>query len=252
MPSCASRPSTGRRAVQSEKAKRVPAELRAPGARVGPWPRFRTVNLVAGYLGIPGTGKTTRALADMVRCSAAHGGARLLAHDTGMRVPERWPDAWGGGATGLVQHATTDRARAALAKGVPGIHVISCADGSDVLALAVEIGDATMAQSKDGTGPPVFVLLDEAVGVAAMSPHRIGDGMREFIATRRHHHVGLYWTTQSPQFAHYAILGLSTSLTLGTLHDRRALRRLEELGIDEDVLALVPDLPPHQFLEVEL
>ncbi len=209
----------------------------------------RSVNTVRSYLGVPGTGKSTLALADMRKQARELGGAFMLAHDIGDRLPDRWPDAWGGKPTGIVRHNSVVEARAGLGRQPNAIHTLSTADGSEVLALAIEIAKKSKAWGAEaGASPPVLLFLDEAVGTASASPHRLGDDMRNYIASRRHEHVGLYWTCQSPAMAHYALLALSTEIICGRIVDERALARFEQLGFTPGEINMIAGLHNYEFI----
>lgn len=225
-----------------------PGDGKAVVARKGFAPH-RSVNIVKSYLGVPGTGKSTLAMSDMVKDQRALGGAYMIVHDIGDRLPEAWPDAWGGKPTGIIRHATVGEARAALAAKPDGIHALSTSDGGAVMELAVQAGASSKAAgAAEGASPPVLLMLDEAVGTAAASPYRMGDDMREFIAGRRHMHVGLYWTCQSPAMAHYGLLALSTEIVVGRIVDERALARFEQLGFTPGEIDRIRTMPNHSFI----
>lgn len=194
-------------------------------------------------LGVPGTGKSTYAL--QLALELGRTPAYVLAHDPGWRLPARLPD---GRPAGLHRHESIAAARAALARDGRGVHVISCADGDEVIRLGKQLARASLAAGGGHAGVPVVVLLDEAVGTPGASPHRLGDELRELLATRRHLHLAIVMTAQSPQLAHYALLTLATEVVLFRMTDDRALRRLEQAGVPSEKLSRVATLPNYQHI----
>lgn len=181
-------------------------------------------------LGQPGTGKSTYAL-KRAKQLGREGPAYLLAHDPGWRLPED---------SALMRHTTFGEAAAGLAKFPSSVHALSVSEGESVLEFGI---GCARTSAKTNHGCPVVVLLDEGVGTSGINPHRLSPRMRDFVATRRHHNVGMIVTAQSPMLMHYQMLGLSTEIVMFRLIDDRGLRRLETVGVPDNILAAVKRLP---------
>lgn len=213
---------------------REPARRARPRAGVP----LKSWNHCIGLLGLPGTGKSYRAL-ELAR-EMGKTPAYVVAHD---------PTGSYRGAD--IHHYADEKAlRARLATRAGGIHVLEVADGGRVLTCGIAIAQASASQAQNGYAVPVLVLWDEMVAVSGASPYRLEDEARDVLARRRHigAGVGIIWTTQSPQFAHYSLLGLCTELYLFRLQDRRALDRLGNVGVDASILARLPSLPDRQCI----
>jgi hypothetical protein len=188
-------------------------------------------------LGQPGTGKSTYAFKRAKQFISTP--AYVIAHDPGWRLPE---DA------SLVRHRTFNEAAIGLGKLPSKVHALSTSEGEDVVGWGIEVAQASANQSKTGNGCPVVVLLDEGVGTSGINPYRLSPRMRDFVATRRHHNVGLIVTAQSPLLMHYQLLGLSTEIVMFRLIDERGLARLETIGVPRNLLDAVKRLPNYKSI----
>jgi hypothetical protein len=206
-----------------------------------------SVNHAIGALGVPGTGKSTwalhrvRTLQHELRCYA-------VAHDPSFRLPDEFPN---GQPSGVRRFGSVSEARATIATDPRGVIAIATADAGEVVDFACEISDASMKANSDD-GQPCIVLVDEIVSAEQASSYRLGEQFRQLLALRRWKHVGVVWTSQSPQLCHYQLLSLSTELALFRVTDKRALRRLVEAGVDEETVNLLPRLPDHKCYVVRI
>lgn len=203
-------------------------------------------NVCELHIGVPGCGKSTRATARALDLSH-NPGCYVLAHDPAHRIPEkdhtgkRFDVRW---------HDSTEQARSALGSRPVGIHAVACANPDDVILLAIEASRASLAKSRDGMeGIPVLVYIDEGVTMGGATPYRLSPAMRELLATRRHLHVGLIITMQSPQFMHYSMISMATKVTCGRLNDQRGIKRLIEGGIPPEKANKIPNLSKFGFIE---
>jgi hypothetical protein len=209
------------------------------------------MNLAAGFIGVAGTGKSTEALRRAYVAAAA--GGYILAHDPGWRLPERWPD---GSPTGVIHHDGIADARDALASSPAGVHAVDTADGDDVLELALVVGEASLDRARADQGDqggelyalPVILMFDEGVAAGGLDPYRLGPGIREALARRRHRHMGIIYTCQSPHQVHYQLLTQGSELYAFRNHDGRALRRLEEVGFTKAETRAIASLPDYHFV----
>lgn len=189
-------------------------------------------------LGVPGCGKSTwatqRAL-ELGRSTPAY----VVAHDPGWRLPKILPD---GRPTPLHRHESVASAQAALRSTPGGIHAIATADGEEVLRFGQAISKASLDANGGEQGVPTVVYLDEGVGTGGASAYRLGEGLREHLALRRHLHTGLIITAQDPRLIHYAFLGLATELVIFRLNDQAALNELRRMGVPPEMVDQVAKL----------
>jgi hypothetical protein len=93
---------------------------------------------------------------------------------------------------------------------------------------------------------PVLCYIDEAVAASDASPHRLGEQLKRAITLRRHWHVGLVYTCQSPWLLHWSMLTNSTRLALFRLPSERDHKRLRDCGVDKAVIGKLRDLPKYR------
>lgn len=202
------------------------------------------MNLAVIVLGVPGTGKSTYA-AGRALAEGRSIPAYIVAHDPGYRLPETLPD---GRSTEIHRHESIGAGRAALASAPTGIHSFAVADGGEVLEFGVACARASLDVNGGAAGTPCIVLLDEGVGTADVNPYRLDGGMRQALATRRHQHIGIIITAQSPKLIHYATTALATEIVMFRMHDERSLRALEAQGIPRATLDKVRALENFHYI----
>lgn len=198
----------------------------------------RTFNVARGYLGLPGSGKTTRAVGDVLKLARASG-AYIVAHDSAWSIPDRLPD---GTRVPIVRHQSEESARAGY-KSAPGsIHALSTETLAPATRIAVDLAAAS--------GRPAILYVDEIVAVPDTSPNYVTPEFRALLSTRRHANVGIVWTTQSPFNVHRVLLKLSTELVIGRLRDGADLNRLQQSGVPRETIEKLAKLDNYRFIEV--
>jgi hypothetical protein len=196
-------------------------------------------------VGIPGTGKTTYAVA-LAEQKAARG--YVFAHTAGT-FPRKMP---GGRKPRVREWESVAACRAGLARGeCRGVINLIAGDASAVIAFGLEVARKSMEQGGGERSIPVTIFIDEVVAAAELNPYRIDDEVRQLVALRRHMNVGFLATTQSPQLCHYQIMALATKLHLFRVTHRAALKRLEDIGVPASTTAIVARLSKDRHERVE-
>jgi hypothetical protein len=211
------------------------------------------VDHVVGFIGVPGCGKTMMAL-KVGRQLQREMKCYFFAHDSSYRLKDKFPD---GTPTGVRRFSSVSLARAALQSNPNGCLAIATRDANSVVDLAIDtsatsLGDKwdpveeewqSTSEGQESSGTPSIVLIDEIVQAEGAGAYRLGDRLKDVIATRRHRHVALLWTTQSPTLVHYQFLSLCTRLYLFHCKSKKALARLEDEGVPPEVVRELPKLP---------
>lgn len=208
---------------------------------------YREWNVAWAYLGVPGTGKSTCAIADVMReCTPCI----IIVHDPNWFVPEELPPGLGvKGKLNVKRYMSIEEAKRGIASDAGAIHCICIEDAADVIELAKRVGEASIIRGGGDKGIPVIVVIDEIVMAHDASPHRLGKEFRKLLAQRRHYHLGLVYTTQHPHYCHYSLLAMANRVKMFRLTDVRSRRALMNASIDEQHLAKLASLPDHQCIE---
>jgi len=208
---------------------------------VGKW------NHAIGVLGVPGCGKSTYAAA--LAMELGQEPAYLLAHDPTWRIPATLPD---GRSVPLRRHATLDMCRAEMKTDARGLHAPTVRDGAEILAFASAVAQVSKGGELVPLGKPavpVVVLVDECAALEHSGPGRLRNELLELLIGRRHKHVALIYTVQSPRLVDVSLLSLATQLVLFRIIDEKSRYRLrDEAGVPEPIVEQLQNLPDHQYL----
>lgn len=208
----------------------------------------RKWNICRAYIGIPESGKTVSATAFLMELQRTP--AYVLAHDASGNLPDKLPD---GRPTGVLRCPTIEHAKKALASSPGAILSIQCQDAGQVIALAKQLGAASLKQGGGAQGVPVVVYFDEIVNVTDANPHRANANIKEMVTQRRHNHVGIVFGTQMPQLVHYSMLTLANEMVIFRCTGDRAIKNLEQAGVPpKTARKVIPTLPQYQSVTVRL
>lgn len=240
--------------------------------RIGTW------NHLDVLFGARGTGKSTYA-AYLARKLQREGGAYVLGHSLGGRLPRRLPAELGGQELPIVYHETL----ASVASGVrwrpKKWHILAPKPGTagatadDLLRFASDLSDAVRKRAwqrthwasslvqewrhnrnhEDVDAPPIVVLIDEGIAVEGAGVSRKDDNrwFLEFLISLRHMHIALIWSQQDPTARSWRILEQATDLYAFRVHHAYALMGLQAAGASPEEIARIRTLPNHQHLHIE-
>jgi hypothetical protein len=176
-------------------------------------------------------------------CAKAYhaAGCLTIAYDPGYRLPR-------GDWTRV--NTAQDAGNVCASGGMPAIctgTAMECLNYAGTLAKAglrpTDAGDV---------GTPVICVLDESVSSGdVLGQYRLDPAAAEWIMARRHAHVGLIATCQTPTTVHYSILGGASAFIIGSV-DPRAEKRLAECGVTDETLAAARTQPKFQFIIQQL
>lgn len=246
-----------------------PAPPTAPTARVGEF------NCLVINIGARESGKSVYACQRARELAAEAGGAYIVGHSLGHRVPSRLPD---GTTLPVVYHRSVAELERGLRRRPDAWHIIgppladedprpdlerSTAD--DLVHWTVRLSYALRSQAwlrahpfrwsvpargADFTGlavPPIILMLDEgaAVGGAAGGDRGKGEGtdwFREVLISLRHCHVGIILNIQSANMKSWRLLEQATEVNCFQVVHQYALNSLRDAGASEEQLEEVKRL----------
>ncbi len=212
-------------------------------------------NHVEAFLGVPGTGKSTKMAKRALELQRL-GNAYVIGHDVGWNIPDHIPGRKAPIPTtrsySIGELANSMRAQPKAFHIYTGFQFGPCDHCKEeerydecehcLVNFAISVGERNEN--------PVILLIDEAACVDEVSPNHLSRGMRHLLATRRHKNVAILWTAQSPKFAHYTLLSLSTDMYLFAIFDKKMLARLAEVGLRPEMLDKLPELKDHFCIRV--
>lgn len=219
---------------------------RAMGVPYGEW------NHAIAVIGSPGSGKTNwatgRALS--LACTPAY----IIAHDPGWRIPSEVRDGSRVVAKPRILRCMTRAdAEASLHADPSAIIALSTPDAADAIRLAMDLGKRSLEIGKGKSGIPVVLYLDEAVASEDASAYRLGDELRALLAQRRHFHVGVIFTCQSPTLMHKQMLLLATEvIVFRTAVTDAESSRLRAVRFSDSEIATINNLRNFQYLRKKM
>ena len=121
-------------------------------------------------------------------------------------------------------------------------------DAGEVIEYGKKVAAAGLLANQGRGGPPCIILIDEIVSAADANPYRLGEGLRQGLALRRHKNIGLVWTAQSPNLCHHQLLALGTELVVFRLFSKRDLDTLETVGFTDAELDTIRTLQDYHYI----
>ncbi len=211
---------------------------------MAPLPRRPEFDVAIGYLGKVRHGKTDAAVGRLLAFRKAHP-VYLIAHDPQYAIPDKLHD---GTPTHVVRHATVAALAHGIGKRPDALHVSMEPDAITLVRFSERLGRASMERA-DPKGlaapcPPVLVYIDEVNRCEGATEGKLGEDIRNALLSRRHRHVGIVWSSQSPHRVHYELLGNATELHAFALDKDRDLARLAaDSGFSKAEVSQIPNLP---------
>lgn len=190
-------------------------------------------------VGVPGTGKSTWAVAQ-ARQLALRFGAHVVCHDP--TASYDYPFVRRHGRAAELSAALSSERQAGM------VHCLDVGDGSEVLTFYAQYRQS----QKQENHRPMILVIDEVVAYSRMSPNSIDPLLRRLWATRRHHLLGMVMTTQRPQNAHPLLYDIATDIVCFRVTSDASLKRLAESGVPRGVVDKLPTLPDYQFYQLKV
>jgi hypothetical protein len=204
----------------------------------------KSFNVCVGVLGAPGTGKSTYGLARAIEYGRKVP-AYVFAHDLGYKLPDTLP---GGRPARLKRYERISDAARGMATDPGGVNCIATPDAGPVFEYASKYAAESLRRNNGNSGIPCIVLIDEIVSAADANAYRLGGGIKELLALRRHRNVGIIWTCQSPRLCHYQLMAMGTELVIFRLQHKKDLDAIEQAGIEPAVIDTIRTLPDHHYV----
>ncbi len=196
-----------------------------------------------GFLGVPETGKTTKAVEVVMEMGKTP--AYVIAYDPGYNIPDILPQ--NNKPTGVIRYDTLAECKAGLSKSGKGIHSLETEQASDAVDLALEMmGDGRKQIGVKSV--PAVVFIDEMVTMEDAGQYRLEDRMKQLLTRRRKFHTGIVWTCQSANLCHYAMINLATELYMFRQTGDKDLAKIESAGVPSEKIAKIRTLENYHYV----
>lgn len=236
---------------------------------VGSW------NVLESSVGARGMGKSTHQCMRALQLSREAGGAYVIGHSLGARLPKQLPKELGGDPLPVEYHPTITKLERALRRNPNKWHILAPAldrqegDGDtadDLLRFAVRLSDQLRKQAwkrlhpfsiwkpnADMTGVrcvPIIVIIDEGIAVEAAGPSRkeANRWFLEFLYSLRHYHIGLLYAIQDASARSWRVLEQSTAIHVFAVRHEWALNSIRAAGASDEEIHKIECLKAHQHV----
>ncbi len=265
----------------SEDVKAPPLEL------VRERPAAGTVDGLEIFLGARGSGKSVAACGRARELAAEFGGAYIIGHSIGQRMPATLPASLGGGTLPITYHRSVAELYRGLRSKPERWHIVAPplededkrpelarSSADDVFRFAVRFSQSIRDQAwidahplrgafgvpakATYTGlraPPIIVVIDEGVAVAGASGGARGKGestdwFREVLISLRHLHVVVLYCAQGATMKSWHLLEQATAIHVYQTTHQYALTALQAAGATTEELAEIRRLPLYSSITI--
>lgn len=227
--------------------------------------------MLEASVGQRGAGKSTLQCQRADDLSRQFGGAYVIGHSLGARLPRRLPD---GTELPLTYHESIERLERGLRRHpdrwhilAPPLDVKGHRDTCDellqfVVRLSNEIKKAAWRKahplgwwkstvSYEGIrATPIIVIVDEGIAIEAAGPTRKDRNtwFLEFLYSLRHMHVALLYAIQDASARSWRVLEQATAIHVFSIRHAWALQSIQAAGASDDELARIRRLPTPEQL----
>lgn len=242
------------------------------------YPEIGKFNHLEAAIGQRGTGKSTWQCYRAFKLREESGGAYVIGHSLGARMPEQLPPELGGHKLPIVYHQTIKKLDEGLRRHPEKWHVLAPPkepkDGSepdtadDLLKYADRLSLALRKSAWKGANPfrfwndtrktlglrspPIIVLIDEGIAVESASTGGKSRGkdrwFLQFIYSLRHDHIALLYSVQEPSSRSWRVLEAATVISVFRVRHKWALGALEAAGATREETERIANLPPYKHV----
>ena len=247
---------------------------KAPGVPIGEW------NVLEASIGQRGMGKSTFQCYRALALAREAGGAYVIGHSLGARLPSRLPKELGGDALPICYHRTLADLDKQLRKHPERWHIIAppmltrrdeeraAATCDELLGYSIELSNAlrtrafrrahplqSVKRAQDLTGipcPPSIVIVDEGVAIDAARTRKRDDDkwFLEYLYSLRHLHIALLYAIQNATARSWQTLEQATAIHCFFIRHEWALQSIRAAGASDEDIAAIRELAPHEHITI--
>ena len=253
-------------------------------------PEVGSVNVLETTLGQRGKGKSTHQCWRARELVREYGGAFVIGHSLGARLPAKLPAELGGHELPIEYHHNVRELDAALRKRPGKWHVIappalgdpkrgkvSVSSADDLIHYSMRLSQSIRDRAYDraklrGERPlldpkirkydglkctPVIVLIDEGIAVKASNTGRgtrdraERDWFFEWLISLRHLHTALLYAVQNPSARSWFVMSEATEIDCFYIRHQWALNAVQAAGATSDQIQEIRSLPAHEYVVID-
>ena len=251
------------------------------------YPKVGSIDELECFLGQRGTGKSTHMVDRILELVHRAGGAYVIGHSLGQRLPEQLPKELGGEKLPLHYHATIASLDLGLRRKPEKWHVLAPANryefpdhvattnetADDLIKYAIRLSamlrvrawkrehpfslvrNPTKMRFSDLAIPPVILFFDEGAAVkgATQSKTNIGgEEFKEFLFSLRHMHIALYWCLQDPNARTYMMMSQATLIHVHHTMHQYAQNAIRAAGASDEELDRIEALEGYESVTIRV
>lgn len=240
-------------------------------------PEIGTFNVLESSIGMRGMGKSTHQCYRALQLSRSVGGAYVIGHSLGARLPSRLPDSLGGETLPITYHVSLEKLSRGIRSKPDRWHILSPPlsttgdpdTADDLLQFATEFSNAIRKAAWQRAYPlrfwkstvdyqgipavPIIVIVDEGIAIESAGPSR-KEGNRWFLQlmySLRHLHIALFYAIQDASARSWRVLEQSTAIHVFRVRHGWALESLRAAGASQAELEQIRTLPPHEHVTLD-
>ena len=247
---------------------------------IGKW------NHLEASLGQRGMGKSTHQCVRALELQIDSGGAYVIGHSIGGRLPSRLPAEYGGHELPITYHETIDALSRGLRRRPERWHILAPSlrldkqaaheTADDLIKFVIQFSRSIRERSwnkahpfglpgarlgwRDNVShegvqaPPVVLIIDEGIAIEAAGPSRKTDNrwFLQFLYSLRHYHIALLYAIQDASARSWRILEQATKLFVFSVRHQWALQSIQAAGATPEQIDEIRALRKYQFVELDL
>lgn len=236
-------------------------------------PTVGSVNVLETSVGQRGTGKSTWQCMRANELCHEWGGAYVLGHSLGGRLPSKLPD---GTELPITYYETLMKLEAGIRKHperwhilAPPINLPNKDTADDLLRFSVRFTDGVRKAAWEKAHPfamkkwksstnmegihatPTIVIIDEGIAIESAGSTK-KDSNRwfyEYLFSLRHYHMAMFYSIQDPNARTWQLLGQSREIYVFNTRHRYALECIRAAGATDEEMERIKSLPTPKQLE---
>lgn len=241
-------------------------------------PEIGSWNHLESCIGQRGMGKSTYQAYRALQLSRMAGGAYVIGHSLGARLPAQLPKELGGDKLPICYYPSIEKLERGIRRHPNKWHILAPPLGEgdrdqenndsadDLLRFAKRLSYGIRKQAwyrehpfrlfnsyREMTGiraVPIIVIVDEGIAVESAGHSRKENNrwFLEFLYSLRHMHIALLWAIQDASARSWRVLEQSTAIHVFAVRHEWALTSIRAAGASESEINRIERLKPHEHV----